>query len=252
MNRRQACCFGAGVLAGALAAAGWWVYERRPRERVVGFEELDDPDIAAAFTWVSGLPQMALLRWWVARRARALRARGLAADLGCGPGLLALELARQAPGLQVIGLDLAEGMVRQGQERARQAGLSGRVLFRLGDVESLPFADDSLDLVVSTLSLHHWRDPVRVLDEIERVLVPGGGFVILDLRRDLSAPAYLLLWFAQNVVLPEVLRRADEPLGSRHAAYTPEEAARLVEQSRLRGWRISQGPLWLILEGRRA
>ena len=56
-----------------------------------------------------------------------------------------------------------------------------------------------------------------------------------------------LLWF--GVVVPAALRRVNEPLGSRDAAYTPQEAARLAEQSRLSGWRITRGPLWLTIEG---
>ena len=52
-----------------------------------------------------------------------------------------------------------------------------------------------------------------------------------------------LLWF--GIVVPAALRRVNEPLGSRNAAYTPGEAARLAEQSRLSGWRVTRGPLWL-------
>ena len=58
-----------------------------------------------------------------------------------------------------------------------------------------------------------------------------------------------MLWFVTNCALPRALRRVNEPLGSRDAAYTPQEAARLAEQSRLSGWQITAGPLWLIVEG---
>jgi ubiquinone/menaquinone biosynthesis C-methylase UbiE len=127
--------------------------------------------------------------------------------------------------------------------------VADRVSFRRGDAQQIPFPNASLDLVVSTLSLHHWSDPVAVLDEIARVVRPGGSFLIFDLRRDMIAPFWLLLWFATHVVVPAALRRVDEPLGSRNAAYTPQEAARLAEQSHLSGWRVTRGPLWLIIEG---
>jgi ubiquinone/menaquinone biosynthesis C-methylase UbiE len=235
------------------------LYARRSRERVAGHEGLDDPEIAAGFNWVAQMPQMALLRWYVARKAAALCAEGRAADLGCGPGLLVAELARQAARLHVTGVDLADEMLERAEEMVRQAGLEARTAFKKGDVGRLPFPDGSLDLVVSTLSLHHWRDPVAVFDEVARVLrppnpergLPGGAFVIFDLRRDLAMPLWLLLWFATHVVVPPALRRANEPLASRDASYTPDEAGRLAERSRLSGWRMSAGPLWLMVEGRK-
>ena len=60
---------------------------------------------------------------------------------------------------------------------------------RCGDVVTLPFADGSVDLVVSTLSLHHWDDPAAGLDEIVRVLAPGGQAWIYDFRPALTADA---------------------------------------------------------------
>jgi ubiquinone/menaquinone biosynthesis C-methylase UbiE len=238
-----------GSLAGALVAVAWWLYNRRPRGRIPSPESLDDPEVARAFGWVAALPQMWLLRWFVAHRAAGMAGRGEAADLGCGPGQLVIELARRSPGLHVTGIDLSDEMLAQGQDNARRAGVADRVSFRRGDAQQIPFPDASLDLIVSTLSLHHWSDPVAVLDEIARVLRPGGSFLVFDLRRDMAAPCWLLLWFATRVVVPAALRRVNEPLGSRNAAYTPQGAAQLAEQSRLSSWRVTRGPLWLTIEG---
>jgi ubiquinone/menaquinone biosynthesis C-methylase UbiE len=256
VTRNKRCLFG-GLVASSLFAAGWVLYTRRSRQRIVGHEGLDDPEIAAGFNRVATMPQMRLLRWTIARRAARLTPRGEAADLGCGPGLLVAELVRQATGLRVTGVDISDEMLAQAESTARQAGLGGRAAFKKGDAQQLPFPDGSLDLVVSTLSLHHWRDPVAVFDEVARVLRPakpdpgrpGGSFLIFDLRRDLAMPFWLLLWFATHVVVPPALRRAKEPLASRDASYTPAEAATLVSQSQLTGWRVTSGPLWLIVEG---
>lgn len=194
---------------------------------------------------------MKLMRWFVARRAARMATRGEAVDLGCGPGYLVVELARQAPELHVTGVDLSDEMLAEAEHYARQHGAGLAVSFREGDVEQIPFDDESVDLVVSTLSLHHWGDPVAVLDEVDRVLRPGGSFLIFDLRRDLAAPVWLLLWVVTGFVVSPALHRANEPLASRNAAYTPVEALDLADRSRLGGWRVTRGPVWLTIEGRK-
>jgi ubiquinone/menaquinone biosynthesis C-methylase UbiE len=248
--KRHRLLYSAVLVLAALVAGGWRVYDRRTRERISSPEGIEDPDIVAGFNRVARWPQMRFLRWYVARHALALQTEGEAVDLGCGPGDLVLLLAEEAPQLRVDGVDLSEEMLAEATRRAKAAGLSSRVQFKKGDAARIPFPDRSLDLIVSTLSLHHWCDPVPVLDEIARVLKPGGAFLIFDLRRDLAPPLYLLLWFATRVVVPPALRQANEPLGSRNAAYTTSEAAALAQRSILQGWRVSSGPLWLTIEGR--
>ena len=256
MNARQRITLLCGLITAFLLAA-WRVYNRRSQERVVSHEGLDDPEVAQAFNRIATMPQMRLLRWFVVRRTVAMVQAGQAADLGSGPGHLVVELAQAAPDLQVTGIDLSDEMLVEAERYARRSGLEDRIAFKKGDVVQIPFPDDSLDLVVSTLSLHHWSDPVGVLDEIARVLRrpeppegrPGGSFLVFDLRRDMTAPFYLLLWFVTHCVVPKALRRVNEPLGSRDAAFTPEEAADLTGQSRLTGWHVTHGPLWLTIEG---
>lgn len=237
------------LLAGGLAAAGWLVYSRRTRERIPGQEGLEDPQVTHAFNRIARMPQMRLLRWYAAQRALNLANFGKAVDLGCGPGFLVLEMAQQAPDLQVTGIDLSEEMLAQAKGYTHEFSVAERVDFKVGDAADIPFPDASLDLVVSTLSLHHWDDPLVILNEINRVLRPGGAYMIFDLRRDMSAPAYFLLWFATNFVVPAALYHINEPLGSRNASYTPEEVTALADRSSLCDWRITQGPLWLTIEG---
>ncbi len=241
----------AGLLTGVLVIGGRRIYGRRSLERISSQEGLDDPDVAQAYGRMAAMPQMALMRRLVARRAAALCALGEAVDIGCGTGSLAIELARQAPELHVTGVDLAPEMLVQAQENADRASIGGRTTFRRGDAGRLPFEGKSLDLIVSTLSLHHWADPIAVFNEIDRVLRPGSAFLVADLRRDMPSPAYVLVWLATRLVVPEALRHVNEPLASRDAAYDPYEVAKLAQSSRLTGWRITTGPLWLILEGKK-
>ncbi len=236
----------------ALTLAAWRIYSRRTHQRIPGHEELEDPEVARAFDWVARSPQMRWARSYVARQALALKDRGQAVDLGCGPGYLVVLMAQMAPGLHVTGVDLAPEMLELGKKAAHLGGVEDRTDFKAGDAARIPFPDRSLDLVVSTLSLHHWSDPGQVFREVHRVLKPGGAYLIFDLRRDLTLPFYLLLWFATQIVVPAALHQINEPMGSRNAAYTPQEAAALVQASPLASGQVVPGPMWLTLQGRKA
>jgi ubiquinone/menaquinone biosynthesis C-methylase UbiE len=104
-------------------------------------------------------------------------------EVGCGPGHLSIRLARQH-GLHTTGLDLDPAMIERARANAEGAGEGfGRLpSFLVGDVASLPFPDGSFDLVVSTMSMHHWADPAAGLAEMARVLRPGARALVWDFR----------------------------------------------------------------------
>jgi ubiquinone/menaquinone biosynthesis C-methylase UbiE len=109
-------------------------------------------------------------------------AGGVVLDAGCGSGRLAVLIARLRPDLQVQGVDLEPGMVKVAAQRAEQENLADRVHFTAADLADLPLADHSVDLIVSTASLHHWAEPGAVIDSLHRVLRPGGEMWIYDFR----------------------------------------------------------------------
>jgi SAM-dependent methyltransferase len=99
-------------------------------------------------------------------------------DLGTGAGLLALRAAAQAPAGKVIGIDHSSGMLRQAEEKAGRLGLSDRVAFRRMDAESLEFDAGSFDVAVSLFVLLHLPNPRVAVNELHRVLRPGGRAII--------------------------------------------------------------------------
>jgi malonyl-CoA O-methyltransferase len=101
-------------------------------------------------------------------------------DIGSGTGHFSDRLAQRFPRAEVIGLDLAEGMLRQA--RAGTRGESARWL--CGDAEQLPLAGASIDLVYSSLALQWCESPGPALAEIARVLAPGGQALIATLGDD--------------------------------------------------------------------
>jgi SAM-dependent methyltransferase len=104
-------------------------------------------------------------------------------EVGCGPGHLSVRLARHH-GLDVTGLDLDPAMIARARANAEPPGngYQRRPSFLVGDVAALAFPDGSFDLVVSTLSMHHWADPAAGLAEIGRVLRPGAHALVWDFR----------------------------------------------------------------------
>ena len=100
------------------------------------------------------------------------------ADLGAGEGTLAQLLAQRAE--KVIAVDLSPKMVEFGQTLAVQNGLSN-LEYRIGDIETPPIENNSLDLAVLSQALHHAENPQRALDAAFRILKPGGRLIVLDL-----------------------------------------------------------------------
>jgi SAM-dependent methyltransferase len=147
--------------------------------------------------------------------------KGRALDIGCGNGPLAIRLAQKYPGAEITGLDYWgrnwDYSIEVCQENARLSGAGERITFQQGSAASLPFEDNSFDLVVSNLVFHEVRDLAdkRVsIREAIRVLKPGGVFVLQDLfllRPYFGAPeelsASLRDWGVREV---EFIRTCDE------------------------------------------
>ena len=102
---------------------------------------------------------------------------GTILDLGSGTGYLSIEIAKRTPSLQVYGIDLSKQMIKIARRHAR--GVEN-AQFVFGNAADLPFEDDSMDLIVSTGSLHHWKTPAKVFDECYRVLKIGKEAWIYD------------------------------------------------------------------------
>jgi len=115
-------------------------------------------------------------------------------DVGCGLGGPACVLGRDFDAI-VVGIDLERPLVERARERARRLGLSGRVTFEVVDGRSLPFEDDSLDLVLSAGAFTQTADKLTAFRECLRTLRPGGSIRLYDwFRRDDELSADMLRW----------------------------------------------------------
>lgn len=104
-------------------------------------------------------------------------------EIAPGPGYLAVEMARTGRA-SVTGIDVSGTMVAIAAESARRAGVSLDLV--RGDAARMPFPERSFDLVVCQAAFKNFRRPLAALDEIHRVLRPGGAAVIQDMRHEAS------------------------------------------------------------------
>jgi ubiquinone/menaquinone biosynthesis C-methylase UbiE len=104
-------------------------------------------------------------------------------DVGCGTGEVTLLAKTRTKGGQVYGIDPAPEMIAVARKKAGRKGLE--VDFRVGVIESLPFEESTMDVVTSSLMMHHLPEDLkgRGLAEIYRVLKPGGRLLIADFMR---------------------------------------------------------------------
>ena len=104
-------------------------------------------------------------------------------DVGCGTGEVTLQAKMRAQDGRVYGIDPAPEMVTVAKSKAARRGLD--IDFRIGVIEALPFPDSSIDVVTSSLMMHHLPQNLKVrgLAEIYRVLKPGGRLLIADFMR---------------------------------------------------------------------
>ncbi len=182
--------------------------------------------------------------------------QGYALDLGTGPGYVAIDVARRNPGLDMIGLDLGAHMVERARQQALRSGQNGRPPWLQADGHYLPVADSSMDLVISSFALHHWQDPLAVLNEIARVLrrprpdrdEPGGRYLIADVCRETNA--------FQRLVAYASIPALSLPYGSYwgyggyyesiRAGYTRGEAQSLLERSALPPGKVALDSTWFV------
>jgi demethylmenaquinone methyltransferase / 2-methoxy-6-polyprenyl-1,4-benzoquinol methylase len=119
-------------------------------------------------------------RWRRAMVGRIAPAPGQAVlDVASGTAGVALQIAART-GASVVGVDLTEQMLRQGQRNVADAGLSDRIRLTAGRAEQLPFADATFDALTFTYLLRYVLDPQATLSELARVVKPGGQVASLE------------------------------------------------------------------------
>ena len=116
---------------------------------------------------------------------QSLDIKGKYLEVGAGPGVLTVEIARTYPDVEITALELLPDMVTVGREYVAENSLDNRIKFVVGDVEDEKFLHSlgEFDLVYSTYSLHHWSNPDKAVVNLCSAVKKGGTLYIYDLRR---------------------------------------------------------------------
>jgi ubiquinone/menaquinone biosynthesis C-methylase UbiE len=155
-------------------------------------------------------------------------------DLGCGPGVTALAMARCCAAAHITGVDVAAGMLRQAARARHRAepDVAGRVRFLQTDAARLPFDEGSVDAVTGHSFLYLLPNRPAVLAEARRILRPGGRAIFMEPHAKYSSPAALLRYshdprFVLSVALWRCFSRA-------HVRYTGPKLLAELDRAGLR------------------
>ncbi|HET9838835.1 MAG TPA: class I SAM-dependent methyltransferase [Candidatus Angelobacter sp.] len=145
-------------------------------------------------------------------------------DLGCGTGWASRRLARVAQ--EVVGLDVADEMLR----RAEQASARfNNIRYVWGSAEKIPAADNHFTKVLSVESFYYYADQGKALDELRRVLAPGGKlFILINLYKDNH---YSLRWMSELKVPVQALSEVEYLALLRQHGFTNVQARRIPDRS---------------------
>jgi len=147
-------------------------------------------------------------------------------DLGCGTGWASRRLARIVTSGEVVGLDVADEMLRRAEQTS--AGISN-VRYMWGSAEKIPAADNAFSKILSVESFYYYADQGKALDELLRVTAPGGKlFILINLYSDNH---YSLRWVTELKVPVQALSEAEYIALLQKHGFGSVEARRIPDRS---------------------
>ncbi|MBW7871575.1 MAG: bifunctional demethylmenaquinone methyltransferase/2-methoxy-6-polyprenyl-1,4-benzoquinol methylase UbiE [Flavobacteriia bacterium] len=140
-------------------------------------------------------------------------------DIATGTGDLAIMMAK-ATDAKITGFDLSAGMLEVGRQKIKEQNLENRIEMIQGDAEKMPFEDNSFDCITVAFGVRNFENLKKGLDEIYRVLKPGGKFVILEFSQPQSFPMKQLYGFYSKNILPMIGKKISKDKSA--YTYLPE------------------------------
>jgi demethylmenaquinone methyltransferase / 2-methoxy-6-polyprenyl-1,4-benzoquinol methylase len=165
-------------------------------------EEMFD-DISSRYDLLNHLFSFNIDKVW---RRKAVRLLGrceplLILDVATGTADFALAAVRLNP-KKITGIDLSEGMLKEGRRKIERMGLADLIELLKADSEALPFCDNSFDASIVGFGVRNFENSAKALGEIYRVLKPGGVFIVLEFSQPRNAAFKFFYSLYFNKVLP--------------------------------------------------
>jgi len=225
---------------------------RKKSERKPNMEGIESPEVAQAFNRMTKIPPFKLLYMKIVSQIKKLNPHGTLVDVGCGAGNLIIRIAKKIPELTLNAVDIAPEILEYAKKRAIENSVEDKIDFKIGSVEELPFPENSIDFIVSTLSLHHWDDPKKAFKEILRVLKQDGTFLIFDFRRDSRKIYHGFLAFITKIIAPKALKNVKEPLGSIQSSYELNEIRHILTEVGVKDVGINSFLAWMFITNKKS
>jgi len=173
--------------------------------------------------------------------AANLPANARVLEIAPGPGYLSVALAKLGP-FKITGLDISQSFVQMASQYAKREGVVARFIH--GSASDIPLEDGLFDLIVCRAAFKNFSEPLIALNEMNRVLKPGGRAIIIDLRKDASwgeIVAYVdglhasrtSTWMTKFTFKHMLLKRA----------YTEEQMTALAGESDFKSCEIIRSPV---------
>ncbi len=124
-------------------------------------------------------------------------------DIATGTGDLAIQMVATGAS-RIVGLDLSEGMLKVGRRKISEKGFNAQIEMIQGDSEDLPFGDSSFDAITVAFGVRNFENLKKGLEEIYRVLKPGGIFVVLETSVPTKFPYKQGYHLYSNLILPVI------------------------------------------------
>ena len=155
-----------------------------------------------------------------------LQAADRVLDLGCGTGWASRRLAKFVPNGEVVGLDVADEMLRRAEQAS--AGIKN-VRYLWGSAESIPAADNLFTTILSVESFYYYADQGKALDEIRRVMAPGSRlFILINLYKENH---YSLRWVSELKVAVQAHSEAEYVALLKQHGFKDVAAQRIPDRS---------------------